>query len=227
MAVSESQPPAEQPAAPQASHFDQLWKNNPAMVQMLGLCPLLAISNTLVNSLTLALATAITVILSNACVSIGRHLIARDVRIPVYVLLIAGIVTVTDLSMQAFLPQLHDELGIFIPLIITNCAIIARAEIFASKNSLWPSVLDGFATGAGFAIVLCSLGAVREIIGKGTLLADAARLFGEQASDWTLYISDSYSGMLLAVLPPGAFILLGILLALKNLNDQITGSGHE
>lgn len=196
-----------------------VWRDNPALVQMLGLCPLLAVSTTLINSIGLALATGITVVLSNALVSLSRHFLIREVRIPIYVLLIAGIVTVTDLLVQAYFYEMHLALGIFIPLIITNCAIIARAEIFASRNRLLPSLADGIATALGFALALCTLGGIREIVGHGTIFADAQLLFGARASDWAIDIGPHYSGMLLAVLPPGAFLLLGLLLALKNLID--------
>jgi len=197
-----------------------LWTDNPALVQMLGLCPLLAVSNTLVNSIGLALATLVTVTLSNALVSVTRHHLIREIRIPAYVLIIAGLVTITDLIMQAIFPALHQRLGLFVPLIITNCAIIARAEIFASRNSLIPSVADGLATGAGFALALCSLGAVREYLGFGTLLRDAEILFGPVATNWTVEPPFGHDGMLLAVLPPGAFFLLGLMLAVKNVIDQ-------
>ncbi len=197
-----------------------LWTDNPALVQMLGLCPLLAVSNTLVNSIGLALATLVTVTLSNALVSVTRHHLIREIRIPAYVLIIAGLVTITDLIMQAIFPALHQRLGLFVPLIITNCAIIARAEIFASRNSLIPSVADGLATGAGFALALCSLGVVREYLGFGTLLRDAEILFGPVATNWTVEPPFGHDGMLLAVLPPGAFFLLGLMLAVKNVIDQ-------
>ncbi len=206
--------------SPEKFFHSQLWQDNPALVQMLGLCPLLAVSNTLVNSIGLAFATIITVTLSNALVSASRHFLIREIRIPAYVLIIAGIVTITDLMMQAFFHEIHLSLGIFIPLIITNCAIIARAEIFASRNPVLPSVVDGIATGAGFAAVLCILGGLRELIGSGTLLSGAELLFGPHAAGWTLDFGANYSGLLLAILPPGAFIILGLLLAVKNLIDQ-------
>jgi electron transport complex protein RnfE len=197
-----------------------LWTDNPALVQMLGLCPLLAVSNTLVNSVGLAIATLLTVTLSNALVSASRHYLIREIRIPAYVLIIAGLVTVTDLIMQAWFHSLYQRLGIFVPLIITNCAIIARAEIFASRNGVLPSVADGLATGIGFAFALCSLGAIREYLGFGTLLRDAEILFGPAAASWTIEPGLNHDGMLLAVLPPGAFFLLGLMLAMKNLIDQ-------
>ena len=193
-----------------------LWHNNQALVALLGLCPLLAVSNTVVNSLGLGIATTLTLVLSNGLISTCRHYILPEIRLPLFVLMIAGIVTMIELIMNAWFYELYKILGIFIPLIVTNCAIIGRAEMFASKNRLLPSLLDGFAMGLGFSIALLLLGAIREVLGMGTLLSQAELLFGESARSWQINVFDDYSGMLLALLPPGAFIGLGLLIALKN-----------
>lgn len=197
-----------------------LWNNNVALVQLLGLCPLLAVTGTVINGLGLGLATMLTLVLSNAIVSIIRHLVRPEVRVPVFVLVIASVVTAIELSMNAWLYELYTVLGIFIPLIVTNCGILARAEAFASKNSLLPSILDGMMMGVGFILVLVTLGAIREILGYGTLFSNAHLMFGEVARDWTLVFVDDYAGFLLAILPPGAFIGMGLIIALKNVIDK-------
>lgn len=199
---------------------DGLWGNNVALVQLLGLCPLLAVSGTFVNGLGLGLATLLTLVASNTCVSLIRHWIRPEVRIPIFVLIIASIVTTIELAMNAWFHELFLILGIFIPLIVTNCSIIARAESFASRNSVLDSALDGFMMGAGFLLVLVTLGSLREIIGAGTLFANAHLMFGEGARSMTLTLGDDYPGFLLAVLPPGAFIGLGLLIAVKNHIDR-------
>ncbi len=193
-----------------------IWHNNQAIVALLGLCPLLAVSNTVMNSLGLGLATTITLIASNVTVSTLRQWIAAEIRLPIFVLIIACIVTIVELLMKAWLYELYQILGIFIPLIVTNCAILARAESFASKHTPAEAWQDGFAVGLGFTLVLVLLGGLREALGSGTLFRDAHLLFGESARTWTIILIDDYRGMLLAILPPGAFIGLGLLLALKN-----------
>lgn len=197
-----------------------LWNNNVALVQLLGLCPLLAVTGTVINGLGLGLATLLTLVLSNTVVSIIRHWVRPEVRVPVFVMIIASIVTTIELSMNAWFFELYKVLGIFIPLIVTNCGILARAEAYASKNRVLPSAMDGFMMGAGFMLVLVILGAMRELIGRGTLLADAHIMFGEVARNWTIVLVDDYSGFLLAILPPGAFIGLGLIIAVKNLIDR-------
>ena len=196
-----------------------LWHNNQALVALLGLCPLLAVSNTVINSLGLGIATTLTLILSNGLISSCRQHILPEIRLPLFVLMIAGIVTIIELIMNAWFYELYKILGIFIPLIVTNCAIIGRAEMFASKNRIIPSLLDGFAMGLGFSAILLLLGAIREVLGKGTLLSQAELLFGESAKPWQINVLEDYSGMLLALLPPGAFIALGLLIAVKNALD--------
>jgi electron transport complex protein RnfE len=197
-----------------------LWGNNVALVQLLGLCPLLAVSGTFINGLGLGLATMLTLVVSNICVSVIRHWVRPEVRIPIFVLIIASIVTTIELAMNAWFHELFLILGIFIPLIVTNCSIIARAEAFASKNSVLDSALDGFMMGAGFLLVLVTLGSVREAIGAGTLFANAHLMFGDDARSMLLTLGDDYPGFLLAVLPPGAFIGLGLLIAIKNHIDK-------
>ena len=197
-----------------------MWKNNQALVALLGLCPLLAVSNNAINGLGLGLATLFVLVVSNTLVSAIRHHVSDEIRIPVYIAIIATMVTVVDLLMNAYFHTLHGILGIFIPLIVTNCAILGRAEAYASKNKVDRAIVDGFFMGLGFLIVLVVLGALREIIGNGTLFDQAHLMFGETAKAWTLSFGDNYQGVLLAVLPPGAFIGLGLLIAAKNYMDQ-------
>ena len=199
---------------------DGLWTNNVALVQLLGLCPLLAVTSTFINGLGLGLATMLTLVASNMSVSVIRHWIKSEIRIPIFVLIIASVVTTIELCMNAWLHELYLVLGIFIPLIVTNCAIIARAEAFASKNTIVDSALDGFTMGLGFTFVLIVLGGLRELIGNGTLFANANLMFGESAKDMVIVFSEDYPGFLLAVLPPGAFIGLGLLIAVKNIIDR-------
>jgi electron transport complex protein RnfE len=199
---------------------DGLWRNNAALVQLLGLCPLLAVSNSVVNSIGLGAATLLVLVGSNVIVSLVRHRIPPEVRIPVFVLVIASFVTVVDLTMSAYWHQLHGILGIFIPLIVVNCNIIGRAEAFASKHPVDRALVDGLTIGLGFAFALVALGALREIIGHGTLLAQAHLMFGPGTEWMTLSPFQDYPGFLLAVLPPGAFIGLGLLIALKNTIDR-------
>jgi electron transport complex protein RnfE len=199
---------------------DGLWTNNTGLVQLLGLCPLLATSNSAVNGLGLGLATMLTLVASNTTVSLIRNVVRPEVRIPVFVLVIASIVTAIQLAMNAWFHELYKILGIFIPLIVTNCAIIGRAEAFASKNSVPKAALDGLMIGLGFALVLFVLGALREFLGHGTLFAHANLLFGPWASELSMKVLEHYRGFLLAVLPPGAFFGLGLLIALKNFIDR-------
>ncbi|PHS33423.1 MAG: electron transport complex subunit RsxE [Methylophaga sp.] len=198
---------------------DGLWKNNPALVQLLGLCPLLAVSNTVINGLGLGLATILTLVASNGLISLLRKHIPDEARLPVFVLIIASIVTIIELSMNAWFHELYLILGIFIPLIVTNCAITGRAEAFASRNPVGPALVDGLMMGIGFTAVLVLLGAMREVIGLGTLFSEAHLMFGEAARNLTITVFEDYRGFLLALLPPGAFIGLGLIVALKNVID--------
>lgn len=200
--------------------LDGLWHNNPGLVQLLGLCPLLAVTGNFINGLGLGIATIITLTVSNTVISYTRNWVRKEIRIPYYVLVIASIVTMIDLSMNAITPHLHSVLGIFIPLIVTNCVIIGRAEAFASKNKIPRAALDGFMMGLGFTLVLVALGGMRELLGNGTLLSDASVMFGSIAENWTVQVFDNYKGFLLAILPPGAFLGMGILIAIKNVVDK-------
>jgi electron transport complex protein RnfE len=198
---------------------DGLWSNNPALVQVLGLCPLLAVSSTVVNGLGLGLATTLVLAISNVVVSLIRNLVRPEVRIPVYVLVIASVVTAVELLFKARFHDLYLILGIFIPLIVTNCIVIGRAEAFASRNGVARSLIDGLAMGLGSTGVLVALGAIREGIGHGTLFQQADLLFGPAGHWLTVSLGTHYHGVLLAVLPPGAFLGLGLLIALKNVID--------
>jgi len=193
-----------------------LWDNNTALVQLLGLCPLLAVTSTMINGLGLGIATTFVLVGSNLTVSLIRNHIPKEIRIPIFVMLIASFVTNIQLMMNAFTYELYLILGIFIPLIVTNCMIIGRAEAFASKNRVWPSFIDGLAQGIGFTLVLVILGALREFIGQGTLFDGAHLLFGEWARGLTLHFYITEQKFLFALLPPGAFIGLGLLIAMKN-----------
>lgn len=200
--------------------LDGLWHNNPALVQLLGLCPLMAVTTNFINGLGLGIATLITLVSSNLAISLVRHYIREEIRIPVFVLIIAANVTIIELLMQAFFHDLYNILGIFIPLIVTNCIIIGRAEAFASKNIPVSAWLDGVMMGIGFMVVLVILGGARELIANGTLFSQAHLMFGEAARGLTITLGDDFKGMLLAALPPGAFIGLGLLLAFKNAIDH-------
>jgi electron transport complex protein RnfE len=207
---------------------DGVWHQNTGLVVLLGLCPLLAVTNTVVNGLGLGLATVLTLSVSNLAVSLARGLLRPEIRIPAYVLIIASVVTVIQLLMQAFLHDLYRVLGIFIPLIVTNCAIIGRAEAFAARNPALPSLVDGLATGMGFCLALVILGAFRELIGRGTLMSQASLMFGDMGSALQLTLIPDHPGFLLALLPPGAFICLGLLIAARNWLEERrlrTGSG--
>jgi electron transport complex protein RnfE len=193
-----------------------LWKQNPGIVQLLGMCPLLAVSNTVVNGVSLGLATAVVMALSGASIAPIRSYVPNEIRIPVFILIIAVLVTVVQYLMNAYMYGLFVVLGIFIPLIVTNCIVLARVEAFASKNSALPSALDGFAMGLGLTAVLGVLGAMRELIGKGTLFSGIDLALGDSAKDLVLHVIPNYKGFLIAILPPGAFIGLGLLIAGKN-----------
>lgn len=199
---------------------DGFWKNNPALVQLLGLCPLLAVTSTLVNGLGLGLATTLVLVASNVTVSLIRNVVRSEIRIPVFVLVIASFVTAIELAMNAFFHDLYKILGIFIPLIVTNCSIIGRAEAFASKHNPTDSLVDGLTMGLGFTAVLVLLGGLREVIGSGTLFAGAHLMFGEAARGLTITVIHDYRGFLLAILPPGAFLGLGFIIAIKNVIDR-------
>lgn len=197
-----------------------LWKNNSALVQLLGLCPLLAVTSTATNALGLGLATTLVLICTNSAVSASRRWVPSEIRIPIYVMIIAAVVSCVQLLINAYAYELYQSLGIFIPLIVTNCIVVGRAEAVASKNTVPLSALDGLAIGAGATSVMVALGAMREIIGSGTLFDGADRLLGPWAKALRIEIVHFDSPMLLAMLPPGAFIGLGMLLAAKYVIDQ-------
>ncbi len=197
-----------------------LWKNNPALVQLLGLCPLLGVSSSVVNALGLGLATMLVVTGSNIAVSLIRRQVNDAIRLPVFVMIIAAFTTCIELLMQAYTYELYRILGIFIPLIVTNCVILGRADGFASRNPVLPSAFDGLMMGCGFAVILLLLGALREVVGQGTLFASMDLLFGPVASDWTITVIPNYKQFLFAILPPGAFVFMGFLIALKNSIDR-------
>ncbi|WP_447078297.1 electron transport complex subunit E [Shewanella algae] len=197
-----------------------LWKNNPGLVQMLGLCPLLAVTSTFTNALGLGLATALVLIGSNTTVSLVRNFVPKEIRIPVFVMIIAALVTAVQLLVNAYAYGLYVSLGIFLPLIVTNCVIIGRAEAFASRNSPMSAAFDGLMMGIGFTLVLMVLGGGREILGQGTLFDGAEQLLGPWAASLCIEVWQVDTPFLLAMLPPGAFLGMGLLIALKNVIDK-------
>ena len=201
-----------------------LWQENPGLVQLLGLCPLLAVSSTFVNGLGLGIATLVVLTCSNVLVSATRRWILAEIRVPIYVLIIASLVTCTELIFKAWFPALDRSLGIFIPLIVTNCAIVARAEIFASRNGVVSSLFDGLGMGAGFALLLMVIGLFRELVGRGSIFSEFDKLFGGNPSAGLVLVD---GGWLLAVLPPGAFFSLALAVALKNHLDNRRETAHK
>lgn len=197
-----------------------LWKNNPGLVQLLGLCPLLAVTATLTNALGLGVATMLVLIGSNILVSLVRDYVPKEIRIPVFVMIIAALVTTVQLLINAYAYGLYLSLGIFLPLIVTNCIIIGRAEAFASRNNAFSAAFDGLMMGLGFTLVLALLGATREILSQGTLFDGADQLLGPWAKSLTIHLWQVETPFLLAMLPPGAFIVMGLLIALKNVIDK-------
>ena len=196
-----------------------LWKNNPALVQILGLCPTLAVTTSATNALGLGIATLAVLMMSNLAISLVRNWVPNEIRIPVYVMIIAALVTCVQLVMNAYLFELYQALGIFIALIVTNCIIIGRAESFANRNPPLLALFDGLMMGLGFTLVLLLLGSVREILGQGTLFAGADQLLGPWATHLKIVLFQADAGVLLAILPPGAFLALGFIIAAKNLVD--------
>ncbi len=196
-----------------------LWKNNPALVQILGLCPTLAVTTSATNALGLGIATTAVLMMSNLAISLVRSWVPNEIRIPVYVMIIAALVTRVQLLMNAYLFELYQALGIFIALIVTNCIIIGRAEAFANRNPPLLALFDGLMMGLGFTLILLLLGSVREILGQGTLFAGADQLLGPWAATLKIVLFQADAGFLLAILPPGAFLALGFIIAIKNLID--------
>ena len=194
--------------------WNGLWKQNPGLVQLLGLCPILAISTSMVNAVSLGLATILVMAVANFAVAGLRNLIPYEIRIPVFILIIAALVTMVDLAFNAYLHELYLVLGIFIPLIVTNCIVLARVEAYAAKNGPLSSTVDGLMMGLGLVWVLAVLGGLRELIGVGTLFSGIEMII-PGLSPVTVF-GDDYPGFLLAILPPGAFFALGCLIALFN-----------
>lgn len=199
--------------------LDGLWHNNIALVQLLGLCPLLAVTTSVANALGLGAATLLVLAGSSLSVSLLRQRIPNSVRLPAFVMILASFATCTELLIQAFAYPLYQVLGIFIPLIVTNCALLGRAEAFASRHPPLPALADGLMVGLGFALVLILLGALREVFGQGTLFSGMDLLFGPAAADWQITLLADFQ-VLILLLPPGAFFGMGLLLAGKNLIDQ-------
>ncbi|MFT3758652.1 electron transport complex subunit E [Thauera sp.] len=191
-----------------------LWKQNTGLAQLLGLCPILAVSTSMVNAVSLGLATILVMALANLAVSALRGYIPYEIRIPVFILIIAALTTVVDLSFNAYLHDLYLVLGIFIPLIVTNCIVLARVEAYAAKNDPLTSTLDGVMMGLGLVWVLGLLGGIRELLGAGTLFS-GIEMIVPSLSAWNVF-GDDYPGFLVAMLPPGAFITLGCLIAAFN-----------
>lgn len=197
-----------------------LWKNNSALVQLLGLCPLLAVTSTATNALGLGLATTLVLVLTNSAVSALRRWVPTEIRIPIYVMIIASVVSTVQMLINAYAYGLYQSLGIFIPLIVTNCIVIGRAEAFAAKSSVPLAALDGLAIGMGATSAMFVLGSLREIIGNGTLFDGADALLGSWAKVLRIEVFHTDTPFLLAMLPPGAFIGLGMMLAVKYLIDE-------
>ena len=200
--------------------YNGVWKQNPGVVQLLGLCPTLAVTTTVVNGVSLGLATALVMAASNGSVSPVRKFIPAEIRVPVFILVIAALVTMIDLTIHGFAEPFHKVLGIFIPLIVVNCIVLARVESFAAKNEPVPSIWDGFMMGIGLTLVLALLGGMREIIGKGTLFSGLDLALGESFKQYVITVIPDYHGFLLAILPPGAFLGLGFLIAMHNWAEQ-------
>lgn len=199
-----------------------LWKNNCALVQVLGLCPLLAMSSSVVNAVGMGAATIFVLMLSNISISAIRNIVSDAIRLPVFVMIIAAVVTIIQLLMEAFTFELYQVLGVFLPLITTNCIILGRADGFACKNGIFASGLDGLMMGLGYATVMFGLGFFRELVGTGHVFADMHLLFGPAAESWRITPFANYPQFLYVVLPPGAFIFMGCFIACKNIiNGQI------
>lgn len=196
--------------------YNGLWKQNSGVVQLLGLCPTLAVTTSVVNGVSLGLATALVMAAANGAVSPVRKFVPDEIRVPVFILVIAALVTMIDLAIHGFAEPLHKVLGIFIPLIVVNCIVLARVESFAAKNEPAPAIWDGFMMGIGLTIVLALLGGIREVVGKGTLFSGLDLAFGPAFQSYILTVIPDYHGFLLAVLPPGAFLGLASLIALRN-----------
>lgn len=198
-----------------------LWHNNPVLVQGLGLCPLLAVSGSVVNALGLGLATTTVLTGSNVAISMARNYVPEAIRLPIFVIIIASFTTCIELLMNAFTYELYEILGLFIPLIVTNCVILGRADVCASRVAVAPAAFDGLMMGLGFTLVLVTLGAIRELLGAGTLFDNMQLLLWPETASWKVTLVDGYGGFLLAILPPGAFLVTGLLIAGKNIITRL------
>lgn len=199
--------------------YNGVWKQNPGVVQLLGLCPTLAVTTSVVNGVSLGLATALVMAAANGSVSPVRKFVPSEIRVPVFILVIAALVTMIDLTIHGFAEPLHKVLGIFIPLIVVNCIVLARVESFAAKNEPAPAIWDGFMMGIGLTLVLALLGGMREIVGKGTLFSGLDLALGESFKQYVITVIPDYHGFLLAILPPGAFLGLAMLIAFRNWSE--------
>lgn len=206
---------------------DGLWDNNVVFAQMLALCPTLAVTGTATNGLGMGLATTAVLVASNMLISSLRRFISAEVRIPVYIVFIATLVTLVDMSLNAWVHELYKVLGLFIALIVVNCAVLGRAESFAAKNPVGASALDGLMMGLGFTAALVAIGGAREILGSGTLFANAHLLLGPAFAFLELKLIPEYKGFLLMILPPGGFMAVGFLLAGKRSLDKRRAAGAE
>ena len=185
-----------------------LWENNAVFKQVLGMCPVLAVTTSAINGIAMGVASTVVLVCSNMVVSLIKNIIPPKVRIPTYIVVIAAFVTIIDLLMNAYFHDIHKVLGLFVPLIVVNCMILGRAESFASKNNLSNSIMDGLGVGIGFTLALFLLGSIREILGNGSI--------------FNFYIlSENFEPAVIMILPPGAFITLGFLLSLVNYIDNI------
>lgn len=202
---------------------DGLWDNNGVLMMLLGMCPTMAMTTSATNGFGMGLATAVVMALSNLLVAMFRAYITNEVRIPVYILIVAAMVTLVDLTMNAWMHELYKVLGLFIPLIVSNCLPLARLEAFAAKEPVLPSLVDGIFMGLGFTFALTAIGAVREIVGAGTLFADASLLLGPAFKFMELRILPEDTGILMMILPPGGFLAAGLMVVVKRMIDVRTG----
>ncbi len=206
---------------------DGLWENNGVLSMLLGMCPTMAMTTSATNGLGMGLATALVMAASSLLVAMFRRRITQEVRIPVYILIVAAMVTLVDLTMNAWMHELYKVLGLFIPLIVSNCLPLARLEAFAAKEPVLPSFLDGLFMGLGFALSLTAIGAVREVIGSGTLFADASQLLGPTFKFMEMRLLPSDTGVLMMILPPGGFLTAGLMVVGKRMLDLRAGKGIQ
>jgi Na+-translocating ferredoxin:NAD+ oxidoreductase subunit E len=206
---------------------DGLWENNGVFCMLLGMCPTMAMTTSATNGLGMGMATAVVMAASSLLVALFRNRITQEVRIPVYILIVAAMVTLVDLTMNAWMHELYKVLGLFIPLIVSNCLPLARLEAFAAKEPVLPSLLDGLFMGLGFTLALTAIGAVREIIGSGTLFADASLLLGPTFKFMELRLLPADANVLMMILPPGGFLVAGLMVVGKRMLDVRAGKGIQ